>query len=76
MARPLPKDVELQIAHTAKRSEIRSVAVFAFILGGIAGFGVAASIFSEMSNSKVPFLIVAFAVASFWAFSVYRRKKK
>ena len=73
MARPLPKDLEKRIAGVAKRSEVRSVAGMAFILGAAFGFGLGASFFSVVGGT-VFFLIGAAAVAALWYFAAKRRK--
>jgi len=72
MARPLPDDLEKQIADTAKRSEVRSVAIFSFILGGIVGFAIATGLDVDTGGS-VPFFVVVGVVAILWGGAIFRR---
>ena len=72
MARPLPKDLERTIAGTAKRSELRSVAVMGFMGGTAVGIGIGASFSSAIDGSLV-FLIGAGIVAALWFFAGRRR---
>ncbi len=51
MARPLPKDVEAQIAGVARRSEIRSALVMGFMIGTAFGVGLGAVIFRSSDTS-------------------------
>ncbi|NVJ97359.1 MAG: hypothetical protein HWE25_04350 [Alphaproteobacteria bacterium] len=71
MARPLPKDVEAKIAGTAKRSEIRSVGVWGFILGSIFGFALGGAAFGT-TGGNLFFLAGAAVVASLWYLSARR----
>lgn len=75
MARPLPKDLEKQIANTAKKSEVRSVATFAFGLGGAFGFGLGAAVFGAIGGSLF-FLMGAGVVAVLWFLAARRRRDK
>lgn len=75
MARPLPKDLEQEIAGTAKRSEIRSVAIFALILGVIIGFGLGAT-YSEAVDGSLVFIIGAGNVAALWFLAARRSRVK
>lgn len=82
MARPLPKDLEDRIAGTARRSEVRSVAVAGFILGGAFGFGLGASFFSAALSELGPewggpllFAIGAGVVAALWFFAGRRKSE-
>lgn len=75
MARPLPKDVEQDIAGLARRSEIRSVAVMAFILGVAVGVGIGASFISAERGSFY-FLIGAGVIAALWLLAAQRRKQQ
>jgi len=78
MARPLPKDLEDQIAGTARRSEIRSVGVAGFVLGGAVGFGLGASFFAAAMpewGGSLLFAIGAGGIAALWFFAGRRRDK-
>ena len=75
MARPLPKDLEKQIAGVAKISEVRSVATFAFGLGGAFGFGLGAAVFGAIGGSLF-FLMGAGVVAALWYLASRRRRDK
>lgn len=78
MARPLPKDLEDRIAGTARRSEVRSVGVAGFILGGAVGFGLGASFFSAATpewGGPLLFSVGAGAVAALWFFAGRRKGK-
>lgn len=75
MARPLPKDVENQIAGAAKRSEIRSVAIACLILGTAFGFGLGAAFFKSTGGSFY-FIIGAAVVGLAWFLAARARKKK
>ncbi|NVJ71072.1 MAG: hypothetical protein HWE08_11995 [Alphaproteobacteria bacterium] len=75
MARPLPKDVEEQIAGTARRAEVRSVAIWGFILGGIFGFAIGATMFSAGGGS-IYFMLGAGVIAALWYLAAGRRKDK
>lgn len=72
MARPLPKDLEDRIAGTAKRSEIRSVGGWGFILGSIFGFALGGAVFGAVGGSFF-FMAGAAVVAVIW-FLASRRK--
>ena len=79
MARPLPKDLEQEIAGTAKRSEIRSVAIFAFIFGVIIGFGLGMELggtYSEAVDGSLVFIIGAGSVAALWFLAARRSRVK
>ncbi len=73
MARPLPEDVEQQIAGTARRAEIRSVAVFSFILGAIIGAGLVLGYSSEHMGGSLGFGVAASLVAGVWFFASRRK---
>ena len=75
MARPLPKDVEEQIAATASRAEIRSVGLACLILGTAFGFGLGAAFFSS-AGSTFYFIIGAGVVGLAWYLAARARKKK
>ncbi|WP_262695602.1 hypothetical protein [Kordiimonas aquimaris] len=75
MARPLPKDVEQQIAGMARRSEARSVGVMGFMLGIACGVGIGAS-FVPADSGSLFFLIGAGGVAALWLFAALRRKQQ
>ncbi len=74
MARPLPKDLQDNIAGTAKKSEVRSVGAFGFALGIAFGFGLGAAVFSDASEGKGNyFLIGAGVFCLLWFFSSRRK---
>ncbi len=73
MARPLPKDLEKQIAGAAKRSEIRSVGGWGFILGAIFGFALGAAMFGATGGSSF-FMLGAAVVAVLWYLASRGRK--
>ena len=73
MARPLPEDLEKQIADTAKRSEVRSVGIWGFILGLAFGFGLGAAFFSETGSSFF-FALGAAVIAAIWWLVAKKRK--
>lgn len=73
MARPLPDDLEKQIADTAGRAEVRSVAIFSFILGGIVGFAIATG-FDVNAGGSVPFFVVVGIIATTWGAAFLRRR--
>ncbi|WP_262691229.1 hypothetical protein [Kordiimonas aestuarii] len=75
MARPLPKDLEKDIAGTAKRAEIRSVGLACLILGTAFGFGLGAAFFSS-AGSTFYFIIGAGVVGVAWFLAARARKKK
>ena len=75
MARPLPKDLEQEIAGAAKRAEVRSVAIFALIVGVIMGFGLGAS-YSEAVDGSLVFIIGAAIVAALWFLAARRPRVK
>lgn len=75
MARPLPKDLEQEIAGTARRSEIRSVAVMGFIGGTAFGVGLGAT-FTSAINGSLIFIVSAGIVAALWFFAARRHKEK
>ncbi|MBL4838220.1 MAG: hypothetical protein JKY34_11655 [Kordiimonadaceae bacterium] len=75
MARPLPKDLEEQIAGVAKKAEVRSVATFSFGLGGAFGFGLGAAVFGAIGGSLF-FLMGAGVVAVLWFLASRRRRDK
>ena len=77
MARPLPKDLEDRIASVARRSEVRSVGVACFILGGAFGFGLGASFFSAATpdwGGPLLFAIGAGIIAALWFFAGRRHR--
>lgn len=73
MARPLPEDLEQQIAGAAKRSEIRSVAIFAFALGASVGFSVAAAMFLDSVSGIIPFVVALGVFILLWALASRRK---
>ncbi len=75
MARPLPKDVEKQIAGTARRSEIRSVAIACLMLGTAFGFGLGAAVFKSTGGSFY-FIIGAAVVGLAWFLAARARNTK
>ncbi|WP_417451857.1 hypothetical protein [Kordiimonas sp.] len=75
MARPLPKDIERDIADTAKRAEIRSVGLACLILGVAFGFGFGAAVFSPVGNTYY-FIIGAGVVGVAWFLAVRARSNK
>ncbi|SDE32998.1 MULTISPECIES: hypothetical protein [Kordiimonas] len=75
MARPIPKDAEDKVGGIAKRSELRSVAVWAFVLGGVFGFALGATMFSGGGGS-IYFMLGAAVIGALWYLASGRRKKK
>ncbi len=75
MARPLPKDLEQEIAGAAKRAEVRSVAVFALIVGVIIGFGLG-STYSDAVDGSYVFIIGVAVVAALWFLAARRSRVK
>lgn len=77
MARPLPKDLQDEIADTAKKSEVRSVGAFGFGLGAAFGFGLGAAVFSDASAGNGNyFLIGAGVLCLLWFLSSRKRLEK
>lgn len=74
MARPLPKDLEKQIAGVAKQSEIRSVGGWGFITGSIFGFALGGAVFGT-AGGTVFFIAGAAVVALLWYLAARRRKE-
>ncbi len=84
MARPLPKDAA-HIADNARKSEVKSIASFAFIGGLAIGFAVGAAVFAGDSG-EFYFGLGALAVVVIWYFTTgraairhfafWRKKKK
>jgi len=74
MAKPLPDDMA-HVAQNARRAEIRSVAVMAFIVGGAVGFGLGRS-FPRDGVSHIYFFIGAGIVAALWFLAARRRTQK
>ncbi|MFC4349797.1 hypothetical protein ACFO5Q_18245 [Kordiimonas lipolytica] len=75
MARPIPKDAEDKVGGIAKRSELRSVAIWAFILGGVFGFALGATFFSKGGGS-IYFMLGAAVIGALWYLASGRRWKK
>ena len=77
MARPLPKDLQNEIAGTAKKSEVRSVGAFGFALGAAFGFGLGAAVFSDTNEGNGSyFLIGAGVLCLLWFLTSRRRIEK
>ncbi|GHF24643.1 hypothetical protein GCM10017044_19150 [Kordiimonas sediminis] len=72
MARPLPDDLQKEIADTATKAEVRSVAIFAFIVGMLVGGCIAGALISDVSGDWF-FAGVAVLLAAYWYFSSRRR---
>ena len=75
MARPLPKDLEDQIAGAARKSEARSYGVFGFVLGVAVGVGLGVAIAGSGGEaaSTVGFVIAAGVLGTVW-FLASRKK--
>ena len=76
MARPLPKDLERQIADTAKKRELVSVAVFGFMVGTAFGAGLMAAISGTDSNNGGLWLFAGLALCLVGYVWLARRKQK
>ncbi len=72
MARPLPKDLEDQIAKVAKKAEIRSVAFFAFVTGIAFGFGLGGLV--DTSTNDISFFAIGAGVIGLIWFLATRSK--
>ncbi|MCJ9429260.1 hypothetical protein [Kordiimonas marina] len=74
MAKPLPDDMA-HVAQNARRAEIRSVAVMAFIVGGAVGFGLGRG-FPSADGSHYTFFFGVLVVAALWFLAARRRAQK
>ena len=74
MARPLPKDLQDNIAGTAKKSEVRSVGIFGFGLGAAFGFGLGAAVFRDASDGNGSYFLVGAGVLCLLWFLTSRRR--
>ncbi len=74
MARPLPKDLEMQIAGTAKNAEAKSWGFMGFALGTAFGFGLGAAFFTAIGGIGF-FAVGAGVIGAVWYMASRAGKK-
>lgn len=75
MARPLPKDIEVQIKGASSRALSLSHLIVGFMLGAAFGFGLAAAMMGD-GQSEIPFALGVVVIAAVWFFAARAKKSQ